>query len=56
MALVDSDNVRAGRNLSIHLIHPSHFIVEKTKAQLGKTPAQRHQLTESELDCGVSKH
>lgn len=33
MALVDSGNVRTGRNLSIHLIHPSHFIVGKTKAQ-----------------------
>ena len=33
MALVDSENVRGGRNLSIHLMCPSRFIVEKTKAQ-----------------------
>lgn len=46
MALVDSDNVRAGRNLSIHLIHPSHFIVEKNKGPAWedtcpKTPTDR---------------
>lgn len=31
--LVDSENVRAGTNLSIHAIHRSHFTVKKTKAQ-----------------------
>lgn len=31
--LVDSENVRAGTNLSIHAIHRFHFTVNKTKAQ-----------------------
>lgn len=46
MALVDSEHVTAGRNLSIHLIHPSHFIVEKTRPSVGKTLVQdTNQLT-----------
>lgn len=46
VALVDSEHVTAGRNLSIHLIHPSHFIVEKTRPRVRKTLVQdTNQLT-----------
>lgn len=32
MVLVDSENVRTERNVSIYLIHLSYVIIEKTKA------------------------
>lgn len=52
VALVDSEHVTAERNLSVHLIHPLHFSVEKTRPRVGKT--QRYQVTESELEPGRS--